>query len=91
MYIISQDYILSEAVLSRVLIGVDLGLPLSALFRFFTRVVSLYNLVLNPFISELQYTSFGTFNFLVLKLCCNKVSLKSGFLIFLSFITLVNF
>jgi hypothetical protein len=40
IYIILQDYILNKAVLSRVLIGVNLGSLSLALFRFFTKVVS---------------------------------------------------
>ena len=53
MYIIPQDYISSKAVLSRVLIDVNLGSPSLTLSRSFTRVISPYNLVLNPLISKL--------------------------------------
>ena len=53
LYIVPQDYVLSEAVLSKVLIGVDSGLSLLALSRPFTGAVSPYSFVLKLLISKL--------------------------------------
>ena len=53
LYIVLQNYILSEAVLSKILIGVNLDLSLLTLSRLFTKAVSPCSFALKLLISKL--------------------------------------